>query len=290
MPKYVIAVSGGVDSMVLLDALHTDCQVRGADLWGAKAKGELIVAHFDHGIRADSVDDAQFVARAAERRGLLFETKREELGPGASEELARDRRYEFLRLITKKYDGQLITAHHEGDIGETVAINITRGTGWRGLAVLDSPAIWRPLLPVTKQEIKDYAQQYSVAWHEDSTNTDMRYLRNSLRQKLADSDDVLRQLAALRARQVEIKQYIDTEVKRFNATAPHSRYFFGHCGDEVAIELLRAACLKHGSSLTIPQRRRVLHAIKVAKPGTTIEAGDGIVIRFSRAEFVVSEA
>jgi len=278
--------------MVLLDALQTNRTIGGIDPWKQLAKADLIIAHFDHGIRQDSRQDARFVASVAERMGILFESAREELGQGASEELARDRRYVFLRSVAQKHNAQLITAHHEGDVGETIAINLTRGTGWRGVAVLDTPGVNRPLLCVTKQEIREYADAHSILWHEDSTNTDTRYLRNALRQKMAESDDVIRQLAALRSRQIEIKRHVDSETERFISTVSHSRYFFGHCGDAVAVELLRAICMRDGggNSLTIPQRLRVLHAIKVAKPGTVIEAGDGVLVRFTRAEFVVAKA
>jgi len=94
MNKYVVAVSGGVDSAVLLDIL-------------SKKPGlDLIVAHFDHGIRDDSKSDAIFVANLAKEYNLPFETKREELGSDVSEEKARDRRYEFLRAVAKKHDAK----------------------------------------------------------------------------------------------------------------------------------------------------------------------------------------
>lgn len=292
MPRYVVAVSGGVDSMVLLHALSTGHLVAAVDPWGGVEKGQLIIAHFDHGIRSDSSEDADFVVAAANKMDIAVRTRREELGEGASEELARNRRYAFLKSIATEYGAIIATAHHEGDIGETIAINISRGTGWRGLAVLDSPDIWRPLLSVSKQEIKSYAAEYNIQWHEDSTNTDTRYLRNVLRQKFSGSEDTLRQLAVLRSRQIEIKQLINSEIASLELTGTElSRYFLSHCGDSVAIELLRAICLdRGGSGLTIPQRLRVLHAIKVAKPGTVIEAGDGITIQFSRTGFVVAKA
>ena len=136
--RYVVAVSGGVDSVVLLDMVAQEV-----------APQRLIVAHFDHGIRPESADDAAFVKSLAKQYGLTFETKREELGANASEELAREHRYAFLRDVAKRYSATIMTAHHADDIIETIAINMTRGTGWRGLAVLDSPGIERPLLDKT---------------------------------------------------------------------------------------------------------------------------------------------
>jgi tRNA(Ile)-lysidine synthase len=114
--KYVVAVSGGVDSVVLLDHL------------AGHPEYELVVAHFDHGIRDDSREDEAFVRSLAEKYNVPFESKREDLGKQASEELARDRRYAFLRSVAGKHNAQIITAHHADDAVETIAINLLRGT------------------------------------------------------------------------------------------------------------------------------------------------------------------
>ena len=103
MSKFIVAVSGGVDSVVLLDKLVKI------------GKSQLIVTHFDHGIRPDSADDAKFVAGLAKKYDLVFETGGLELGANASEDLARQKRYAFLRTIANKYDAQIVTAHHMDD-------------------------------------------------------------------------------------------------------------------------------------------------------------------------------
>ncbi len=260
--NYLVAVSGGIDSVVLLDMLVKE---------GAY---ELVVAHFDHGIREDSASDAAFVGELAKKNGLPFETKREVLGSDASEELARNRRYEFLRDMAKKHNAVIVTAHHMNDIAETIAINVARGTGWRGVAVLASD-VYRPLLHMTKQEIKAYAEAHQLEWREDSTNASDAYMRNRLRRKLTNEDAVL-QLAALRARQVELRDAIDQEVTRLTAvnTNEWSRYFFTHIPERVAIELLRGlAVAATGSGLTRPQLERALLAIKTARAGTVFPFG-----------------
>lgn len=276
--KYIVAVSGGVDSVVLLD------------MQARKKSVDLVVAHFDHGVRGDSADDARFVAGLANRYGLPFETRREELGPTVSEDHARHRRYAFLRSVAKKHSGVIMTAHHADDVVETVAINIQRGTGWRGLAVLDSD-VSRPLLAVTKQQILQYAAAHNLQWREDSTNRDNRYLRNRLRAKLKTADTETKEwVRDLRDRQVALKTQIDNEAKRLVPKAPYSRYFFTHIDDRVAIELLRTVFMNDtGASPTIPQRRRALHAIKVAKPGSRYDVAAGIRLQFTRTEFVVDQ-
>jgi tRNA(Ile)-lysidine synthetase-like protein len=269
--KYVVAVSGGVDSMVLLDKM-----VRA----GA---GELVVAHFDHGIRDDSFIDAAFVRQVAEGHGLVFETLREVLGPQASEALARERRYAFLRDVAKKHNAQIVTAHHIDDLVETVAINLTRGTGWRGLAALDSD-ITRPLIDTEKATLIDYANKRKLAWREDSTNADSQYLRNRLRQKTPGiSEDEKRELRALHAHQKALKREIRREARNLIGQGPfYSRYFFTHLQTPVALECLRE--LTDGK-LTRPQLNRLLTAIKVAKPNTTFEAGLGIRLHFNTRQF-----
>ena len=86
--KFVLAVSGGVDSVVLLDVM--------AKSQANRPKTDFVVAHFDHGIRQDSSLDAELVRRLADKYNFLFELGRANLGPATSEAEARDRRYEFL--------------------------------------------------------------------------------------------------------------------------------------------------------------------------------------------------
>jgi tRNA(Ile)-lysidine synthase len=277
--RYIVAVSGGVDSVALLDML----------VGGEFGEHELIVAHFDHGIREESADDATFVRSLAKKYKLPFETAREELGPDASEDTARRQRYAFLRKIAKKHDATIMTAHHADDIIETIAINLTRGTGWRGLAVLDSSDIVRPLLHVTKAELLAYAQTNGLEWHEDVTNQDTKYLRNDLRQKLASLDEASKDLLIkLRTRQCFLRNDVDNEAQRLIRESPYSRHQFIMVPDIVGAELLRAILDREtGMSPTRPQLQRALHAIKVLEAGKRYEVAAGVTLRFTRTQFVV---
>lgn len=169
--KYAVAVSGGVDSVALLD------------MASKLPEAELVVAHFDHGIREDSAKDREFVRGLAKRYGLKFEAAEGRLGPDASEEKARAARYQFLKSIQKKHGAKaIVTAHHRDDMLETAIINLLRGTGPRGLSSLRSrPGVLRPFLNRTKAEIIDYARENNLKWREDPTNLDQRYLRNYIR-------------------------------------------------------------------------------------------------------------
>lgn len=172
--KYVIAVSGGVDSMVLLDFLRR------------KKSVQLIVAHVNHGIRADSNNDEHFVQTIAKKYNLPFISTRLNLSASTGEAEAREARYAFLRQCCKKNNAKaIITAHHKDDMIETAIINIIRGTGWRGVApFINSLDILRPLLDVSKNQLIRYARAHGIHWNEDSTNANEHHLRNYVRHTL----------------------------------------------------------------------------------------------------------
>lgn len=171
---YIVAVSGGVDSMVMLNML-------------SKMPGQiLIVAHFDHGIRSDSELDRELVQKIAAGYNLPFVFDEGRLGAKASEATARDARYNFLNKVAESAGADaILTAHHQDDMLETAVINMLRGTGRKGLTSLKSSAkLMRPLLKFSKPEIIKYAQDNKLKWREDKTNQDTSYLRNYVRHKI----------------------------------------------------------------------------------------------------------
>ena len=171
---YIVAVSGGVDSMVLLHLLSHQSNI------------QLIIGHFDHGIRPDSQNDRLFVQNTATRLGLPFVYEKAQLGPGASEDIARAARYKFLESARQSHKAiAIITAHQQDDVLETALINLLRGTNRKGLTSLSNqPTILRPLLHVPKETIRSYAQSERLIWQEDSTNQEDTYLRNYIRHHL----------------------------------------------------------------------------------------------------------
>jgi len=277
--KLLVAVSGGVDSVVLLDMLHQT------------NKYDLLVAHFDHGIRPDSAADARFVAGLAKLRGLPFVGKREELGVKASEDQARKARYDFLFQEARRLQATIATAHHLDDVVETIAINTIRGTGWRGLAVLDRAGVVRPLLKYSKAEIRSYALEHRLEWVEDSTNASSNYLRNRVRRAIAASDMLIAtklQLRNLRDRQCNIRRRVEHENRLLLPSPPYSRYFFTAIDASVACELLQyIVTIKAGTGLTRPQLDRALLAIKTARPHTEYDMGEGAKLVFTARTFVV---
>jgi tRNA(Ile)-lysidine synthase len=276
--RYLVAVSGGVDSVVLLNQLV------------AAGEHELIVAHFDHGIRADSADDARFVEGLCKQYALPFVTCRKELGERASEELARRERYAFLRTMAYEHGAVIVTAHHADDVIETIAINIERGTGWRGMAVMQTANIVRPLLGMSKAEILSYALSHRLEWVEDSTNASDAYLRNRLRRKLATglSEEKRKLLLSAWRQQQKRKLAIDHEVAALISGDEYSRYFFTTIDDQSARELLRAVIIaRMQAGPTRPQLERALLAIKTARPRSTFEVGGGVKLLFDVRSFIV---
>ncbi len=177
---YIVAVSGGVDSMALLHCLGTEHQ---------SPKTRYVVAHYDHGIRDDSADDRKLVQAAALKYKASFVYGEGHLGSSVSEDEARRARYKFLRQAKEAAGASMIiTGHHADDELETAVFNLLRGTGRKGLSSLrGSKDILRPMLHLKKQDIIEYAKKNKLTWHEDKTNTNTAYTRNYIRTVLLPS-------------------------------------------------------------------------------------------------------
>src|SRR3989338_2021299 len=149
--RYVLAVSGGVDSIVLLDLLAKQAKSPKLRVPSSDKKApssqlpvrsyKFVVAHFNHSIRLDSGEDEKLVADAAGKYGLRFKVGQGRLGPGTSEDQARTARYKFLETVRKSCQAKtIITAHHQDDVMETAILNLLRGSGRRGLtAIIQNP-------------------------------------------------------------------------------------------------------------------------------------------------------
>ncbi len=180
----LVAVSGGVDSVVLLHLL------RGA---AREFNLTLQVAHLDHQIRPESAADAEFVASLCEKWQLPCQLGREDVpglakGSGLSLEMAaRQARRKFLQVVADSFGCErIVLAHHRDDQAETFFLRLLRGTGISGLAAMRplQGRWWRPLLGVSRRQILDYARQQGLRWVEDESNRDPAYLRNRLRQQI----------------------------------------------------------------------------------------------------------
>jgi tRNA(Ile)-lysidine synthase len=205
----VVAVSGGADSVALLDML---VRVGGLD---PASKLRLHIAHLDHLLRGQqSAEDAEFVRELAARLGLSItvgaaDVRREAQATGRGiEEAAREIRYNFLLGVARAADCQLIaTGHTMNDQAETFLMRLARGAGLRGLAAMrpvakahaferdeegidekgiaDShPLLVRPLLAITREEVEEYCRTRSLEFREDASNLSEDYTRNRVRREV----------------------------------------------------------------------------------------------------------
>lgn len=171
----VLAVSGGVDSMCLLDAAATARE-------GTRC--EVVVATFDHASGPHSGRAVAFVARAASRLRLPVVIGRANAA-ARSESVWREERWGFLRSVAERVQGPVLTAHNRDDQIETVLMRALRGAGARGLAGLRAPSsVRRPFLEVTRVQLRAYAAERGVEWIEDPTNQSLSYLRNRVRREI----------------------------------------------------------------------------------------------------------
>ena len=274
--RYVLAISGGVDSVVLLDVM-------------SRTEKDIVVAHFDHGIRQDSAADARFVEALAAKYRAQYIGQREELGTDASEEQARERRYAFLNDIAADFGGTVATAHHQDDIVETVALNLRRGARWRGLAGMSDSRILRPLSSWTKQQVYEYAAKHRLEWCEDETNSSEKYTRNTLRRLLQQktSPEVRFEVYELWRQQRKLRRTIEAELKRFDKQVL-GRYFLTQIEENVAIELLYYYILRQFSaSLLNSQLEQTLIAVKTGRPGTMWQLGSNVVMKLTAKSVII---
>lgn len=175
--KFVLAVSGGVDSMVMLDIFRKEFD-----------NENLIVAHLDHLIRDNSSEDMDLVRRYCLEHSLKFVGDSIDVGqfPGNLEANARQVRYNFLEKVRRDYSADwIVTAHHIDDQAETIFMSQMKGAFVRGMSGIDfkddDRKLLRPFLFVSKKQIQKYAKDRGVSFIVDHTNFDTKYDRNFLR-------------------------------------------------------------------------------------------------------------
>ena len=176
--RLLVAVSGGPDSVVLLDALHQE-------------GFSVVVAHCNFHLRGEASDgDAEFVKQLSEKYQVPyyqvdFDTEREARERGVSIEMAaRDLRYEWFERVADETDCELIAvAHNADDVVETFFLNLTRGSGLQGLSGMAElrGRVVRPLLQVSRKQIMEYVVENELDYRIDATNLETVYTRNKIR-------------------------------------------------------------------------------------------------------------
>jgi tRNA(Ile)-lysidine synthase len=179
--KLLLAVSGGLDSMVLLHLFQ-------------QLDYEIVVLHCNFQLRGlESFGDQQFIQEYTSQHNIQLSFTQFDTEAFANDYklsiqiAARELRYSWFYEQLEIQDGDyILTAHHADDNLETFLINLSRGTGLDGLTGIpaQNDSIIRPLLPFTRKEIEEYAANQDVKWREDSSNASDKYLRNKIRHHL----------------------------------------------------------------------------------------------------------
>ncbi len=230
--RYALAVSGGVDSMVMLDMLAHSEKIR-----------DFFVVTVNHCIRPDAESDCRFVADYCDKLGVECRIFRVDVPAYAAErKLSTETAARILRY--RVFDGldcdYVCLAHNADDNAETVLMHIIRGSGAKGASGIrqKSGRYIRPLLQLTRAEIERYAREHDVPFVNDSTNDDTRYARNFIRHKVMPLLEELN--PAVKQNILRFAQNIASDDMRLNAQADKSirRVRFDDDGAHIPAKLL----------------------------------------------------
>lgn len=180
--RLLIGLSGGADSVALFHML----------LARDHGAGRLWAVHVNHGLRGEQSDeDERFVRALCQERQVPLKVYRACLPGNPGEEWAREVRYAFFRQAMEETGAEaLALAHHRDDQAETLLLHLLRGAGLTGLAGMPPEGkamgirVVRPLLAVSRQELRLALEEAGYSWREDASNQDERYLRNAVRHEL----------------------------------------------------------------------------------------------------------
>ena len=179
--KVIIAVSGGPDSMSILNYLYENKE---------DYKIEIIVCHVNHGIRENANLDEEYVKKYCEDRNIMLFIKHEDVVSLAKkskrglEETGRIVRYNFFEEIANSEKAnKIIVAHNKNDNAETIIMNVIRGSGLSGLKGIEEKRgkYIRPLINCSREEIEEYCKKENLNPRHDESNDDNTYTRNKIR-------------------------------------------------------------------------------------------------------------
>jgi tRNA(Ile)-lysidine synthase len=291
--RAVVAVSGGGDSVALLDLLAGTAEFH---------RLELLVAHVDHGIHPDSGMVAERVEQLARSHHLRCITTHLGLGPSATETEAREARYAWLDEVREREGAEyIITAHHADDQVETVLLRLLHGSGPAGLAAMAArrgPLV-RPLLAFSRQEIAGYLGERRLSFWDDPANRDPRHLRSwirsdllpVIRQRVPGVDQALLQVASQagedRSAWDQVLQLLPGLNWREEETGCSvAAAVLGGYDSTLGVAILRALGRRAGCRINRDQAERAIRLIRENESGSRLEIGNGweVEIVFDRAQ------
>lgn len=296
----LLAVSGGPDSMAMLDLLAGIAPSRGLT---------LCVVHADHGIHPDSARIAAQVSRLArDGYGLETLTRTLALGADASETRARTARYGFFREVQRSRQARwLVTAHHADDQAETVLLRLLRGSGPAGLAGIPARGpggLVRPLLPFRRSELAAHVITAGLTVFEDPANRDARHTRSWVRTELLPLLEsrlggaaVASLLAVRRHAAQDVSAWdqvldalgtLDLRVAELRVDV--ARPALGGYDAVLAARLLRAAARRAGLVIGPAEAARVVRFAAEASSGRRLTLGAGLEAEAAFDRLIVRHA
>ncbi|MGI9140403.1 MAG: tRNA lysidine(34) synthetase TilS [Gemmatimonadaceae bacterium] len=283
--RVVLAVSGGADSMVMLDAARS-------------ARSQMVVATFDHRTGAASADAARLVRNRCDELGIACVTGRARV-QARSEASWRDQRWEFLRTVARERRAVVATAHTLDDQIETVFMRILRDAGPRGLAGLYARTdVVRPLLGTRRSEVLAYVASESTRHVEDPSNSSRAHLRNRVRLDLLPRVAAVRpvfggELLALSRRAADWREAVALAVDALGAARHSDGSLYIARGalepyDESELAILWPEIAARGG-VTMDRRgtRRVAAFTIDGATGGSIQLSGGVEVVRTREHFVL---
>ncbi|HRV76187.1 MAG TPA: tRNA lysidine(34) synthetase TilS [Candidatus Saccharimonadales bacterium] len=311
----LLAVSGGVDSIVLLDLISKFYRRNNQENQQLlKIENKIInflddnpikkleAIYIDHSQREDTDQDILHIKDLTEKYKLPLNLIKLSVDKDSSENTLRELRYKnFNKVLETNNLDHIVTAHHADDVLETALINIKRGTSPKGLTSLKhhTLGVWRPYLykdlDITKQDILNYAKKYKLTWHEDSTNHNTKYLRNQIREDLKSIHEQKKKkiISILEKNQTDTKKLSELTKKlitNLNVNKDtYSRTVYLNIKDQkVRYEILHNILSKYGYEISKEAVVRSDQFLKEKDPKKVLQLRGCSLIIHSKEEFKIS--
>ena len=264
--KILLAVSGGIDSMVMLDIFH--------NLYPTE---QLAIAHCNFSLRGkDSIKDMEEVIERAAHYNIklhhiIFDTNKEIIERGITlQETARELRYEWFGQLSEEFGyTKIATAHNKNDNVETFFVNCVRGTGIRGLTgiPISNGLVVRPVLSLTRSDIEQYANRNNVCFRNDKSNSTTKYLRNYIRHEI---------IPVLKEKSPNFVSVMNSNIEKVRQSVEFINYFVNELSDKYLIKNKDCISLEISKINNYPMGEYLLFEI-LSKFGFTRSASDSIL-------------
>jgi tRNA(Ile)-lysidine synthetase-like protein len=295
--RALVAVSGGPDSVALLDLLVGTRETHGL---------ELIVAHADHGIHPKSAEVASEVERLAKSYDLPCVVGELHLGQDhayPTETVARARRHRWLREVALRDDAQAIfLAHHADDQAETILLRMLKGSGVTGLRGMDvrRGLLVRPLLEIPRARLREHVAARGLAVWDDPANADHRHLRSWVRQSILPQfrervpavDRHLRRTGRDAARNAEswgalLREWKELEFRDESAGPSIAASHLASIDQRLALSLIRTLGRHAGGVVGVRAAKRALDLATAGESGRHTQLGAGWVAELSFGRLII---